>query len=257
MAQARVIDPAGYQRLVDAVVKELCRYVLVNCSRLAGSSDPFLYELPAGVDPRGQGSVRMFAGGLQFAPGVVDVDAFEPLLRPLIQQRWAQHVAGLRTNAIVRQAYELEVFLFGAERLVLGPVTEELRDLQAGRCFSCRDQSLATSSTSTISSPGRATAITASTIWSTPTAAVTAASPRTWRDLTTSRSGAGGFVQAILSRLISRTSRCACAGSASQVGPGEARAAYLYATPATLFWDNARGLHREAVDALRRAMIAA
>ena len=71
-------------------------------------------------------------------PGTAYLVRFEPLLRPLIQQRWAQRVAGLRANAIVHHAYELEEFLFGAERVSLAPVTTALRELQGSRCFYCR-----------------------------------------------------------------------------------------------------------------------
>ena len=77
---------------------------------------PFLYELPAGSDPRGEGSPRLFAGGLRLRPGVAAyLVRFEPLLRPLIQQRWAQRVAGLRA-AVARQPpqyWKLDISRFG------------------------------------------------------------------------------------------------------------------------------------------------
>jgi len=137
-SQAKVIDPEGYQQLVRAIEEQLYRYVLLKLQSVGGTSDPFIYDLPPSADARGQGSPRLFAGGLRLRPGVAGhLVRFEPLLRPLIQQRWAQHVAGLRANSILHHVYELEEFLFGADRISLAPVVNELRDLQGGRCFYC------------------------------------------------------------------------------------------------------------------------
>jgi hypothetical protein len=97
-SQAKMIQPVGYQRLVATIEEQLYRYVLLKLQTIGGGSDPFIHELPSGIDPRGQGSPRMFAGRIRLRPGAAGhLVRFEPLLRPLIQQRWAQHVARLRT----------------------------------------------------------------------------------------------------------------------------------------------------------------
>jgi hypothetical protein len=56
-------------------------------------------------------------------------------LRPLFRRAWALMVAGMNQ---LPQA-ELELFLFGADRVPLDAVRPPLLDLQGGRCFYCGD----------------------------------------------------------------------------------------------------------------------
>jgi hypothetical protein len=57
------------------------------------------------------------------------------LLRPLIQRAWAGMVAGMNRDAT--DEARLQEFLFGAQRISLEPVRQDLRDLQNNRCFYC------------------------------------------------------------------------------------------------------------------------
>jgi 5-methylcytosine-specific restriction endonuclease McrA len=258
VSQAKVIDPEGYARLVRSIEEQLYRYVLLKLQTVGGTSDPFIYELPPGADPRGQGSPRLFAGGVRLRPGAANhLVRFEPLLRPLIQQRWAQHIAGLRANSILHHVYELEEFLFGAERVSLAPITNALRDLQSGRCFYCRRE------------VGRDRHVDHFIPWS------------RYRDNGLENlvftDGAcnvqkHAYLAGIehLERWLERFSPDSpIAKTIADIGAqfhwerqpqrtyGAARTAYLYATPATLFWSPGTGLHREDLGPVRRLLLTA
>src|SRR5438093_6342959 len=58
------------------------------------------------------------------------------LLRPLIHHQWAVKVATL--NRL--DEYQLERFLFGAERVPLERVRGPIIELQEGRCFYCAER---------------------------------------------------------------------------------------------------------------------
>ena len=60
------------------------------------------------------------------------------LLRPLIHHQWAVKVATL--NRL--DEYQLERFLFGAERVPLERVRGPIIELQEGRCFYCAERLL-------------------------------------------------------------------------------------------------------------------
>ena len=59
-----------------------------------------------------------------------------PLLRPLVQTKWAALVA--RQNQDVVDIHQLDEFLFGATRISLDRVRAPLVEAQHGRCFYCR-----------------------------------------------------------------------------------------------------------------------
>lgn len=60
------------------------------------------------------------------------------LLRPLVQQLWAEHVG--RVNGLHEDCRSLTGFLFGADRTALAPLAEALLAAQQGRCFYCRQK---------------------------------------------------------------------------------------------------------------------
>jgi len=60
----------------------------------------------------------------------------EPLLRPLVHHQWAVKVATL--NRL--DEYQLERFLFSAERVPLERVRGSIIELQKGRCFHCAER---------------------------------------------------------------------------------------------------------------------
>ena len=61
--------------------------------------------------------------------------ALAGLLRPVIQRDWLQFVA--RRNDADVEELRLQEFLFGANRIGLGPLAEPLHEVQNGRCFYC------------------------------------------------------------------------------------------------------------------------
>jgi hypothetical protein len=152
-------------------------------------------------------------------PAAAEFVGFEPQLRPLIQLRWAQHVAGLRPNSLLHHANELEKFLFGAERVSLALVTDHLRDLQHGRCFTVTRRCMAIGM-STTSFPGRGTA---TTVWRTSysqTASAMGGSGPTLRVSCTSRTGSTGSLLAADSRRIFKTSARAEVGTKAESHTG-------------------------------------
>jgi 5-methylcytosine-specific restriction endonuclease McrA len=257
-SQAKTLNPAGYLGLVNEIEEQLYRYVLLKLQTIGGAPDPFIYDLPPGADPRGQGSPRMFAGGLRLKHGAaVHLVRFEPLLRPLIQQRWAQHVAGLRANSMLSGVYELEAFLFGADRISLAPVTNALRDLQAGRCFYCRREVLRDRHVdhfipwSRYRDNGLENLVFTDGACNERKHAYLAGLEHLdeWLDRFRPGTAAARDITSLGERLKwerqpSRTR-------------GAAKTAYLYATPATLFWAHGTGLHREEPAAVRRVLSAA
>src|SRR5205823_3968729 len=84
---------------------------------------------------RGEGGP--FDNRIHLRPGVGEaLVRMTPLLRPLIHHQWAVKVATL--NRL--DEYQLERFLFGAERVPLERVRGPIIGLQEGRCFYCADR---------------------------------------------------------------------------------------------------------------------
>lgn len=257
-SQAKMIQPVGYRRLVATIEEQLDRYVLLKLQTIGGASDPFIYELPAGIDPRRQGSSRMFAGGLRLRPGAAShLVRFEPLLRPLIQQRWAQHVARLRANSMLHHVYELEEFLFGAGRISLGPVTNPIRDLQGGRCFYCHREVARDRHVdhfipwSRYRDNGLENLVFTDGICNGQKHAYLAGIEHLQQWLERFRPGAR-----VAQEIVDLSARLKWERQPART-LGAAKTAYRYATPATLFWAHGTGLHREDLPAVWRVLSAA
>jgi hypothetical protein len=253
VARVKVLEPSRYRALVHAVGGDLCRYVLLKLQTIGGTSDPFIYDLPAGADPRGQGSRRMFAGGLHLRADIATyLVRFEPVLRPLIQQRWAQYVSKLRANSILYHVYELEQFLFGAERVSLALVVDYLRDLQHGRCFYCGREIRREGHVdhfipwSRYRDDGLDNLVLADRACNTDKQAYLAGAWHLESWLTRFRPDAS-----IALELAELSSHLKWARQPSRTF-GAAGTAYAYATPATLFWTWGDGLHHEDLIAVRR-----
>jgi 5-methylcytosine-specific restriction endonuclease McrA len=144
LARARHLDPTGYRRLVADVTWKLAQMPLPRLQRFGNAEVRFLYDLS--WDERI--SRGRFEGGevdplLHLRPGVGEhLVRLAGLLRPLIQRQWAQQVVDLNrvlVPALAEQG-DLDGFLFGASRIALEPVRGDLRDLQDGDCFYCRDR---------------------------------------------------------------------------------------------------------------------
>lgn len=121
--------------LLREVAWVLVSYPLPRLQRIGGGEERFIYEIGWGEDVSRAAFLRgQIDNRLMLCPGAGEqLLALAPVLRPLIQQRWAARVRAL--NRLDGDG--LEPFLFGAERGDLAPLRPGLRDLQAGRCFYC------------------------------------------------------------------------------------------------------------------------
>ena len=99
--------------------------------------DPFVYEI--GWDDRvtrAEFESDGFDDRLRFVGRAGDhLVRLAPLIRPLVEGRWALMVA--RLNPAETDEARLHAFLFGADRVSLEPVRGPLRELQDNRCFYC------------------------------------------------------------------------------------------------------------------------
>jgi 5-methylcytosine-specific restriction endonuclease McrA len=136
---ARKRDPGGYERLVDQVEWKLIEMPLPRLQRVGALQRQFIYSWAQGcpyaeVRAYQTGKRSGFDNRLLLKPGVGEaLCRLSGLLRPLIQQQWAQKVAQINAFEEAR----LKDFLFGASRIDLTPLRSPLADLQSGRCFYC------------------------------------------------------------------------------------------------------------------------
>jgi hypothetical protein len=135
LSRARLRDPEGYSRLLRSVEWKLIQMPLPKLQRLGGVEDRFLYRI--GWDDgirRKEAWSPGFDRSLRLLPGAAEyLVRLSGLLRPLLEREWARQVA--QWNRL--EFSVLEEFLFGRDRIPLEPVKEDLRDLQADRCFYC------------------------------------------------------------------------------------------------------------------------
>jgi 5-methylcytosine-specific restriction endonuclease McrA len=138
--RARLRDSAGYRKLVGEVAWKLVEMPLPRLQRFGGG-EPFLYEIDWDLGVRRSAyssSPQDFA--VRLRPGVgAHLLRLAGLLRPLIQQQWAERVVQWNRKEVPELAIraDLDAFLFGASRADLAPVRRELRQLQQSRCLYC------------------------------------------------------------------------------------------------------------------------
>ena len=144
LAKARATDLRGYDQLVDDVTWKLVEMPLPRLQRFGQVEERFLYDLA--WDERVRRS-RFERGEvdplLRLQPGVGDhLVRLAGLLRPLVQRQWASHVVALNRRHLpaLDEQGDLDTFLFGATRIDLSPVRADLREIQNGNCFYCRDR---------------------------------------------------------------------------------------------------------------------
>jgi hypothetical protein len=144
LSAARIARPREFEQLCDYVEWKLIEMPLPRLQTVGGEHMAFLYEIHWTKEVR-RNEVRTYqqTGGGPFdnrillAPNVGrHLVVLNALLRPLLQQRWSTKVAGL--NQL--DEYELERFLFGAERVSLEVIRQPLRELQDDRCFYCSER---------------------------------------------------------------------------------------------------------------------
>jgi 5-methylcytosine-specific restriction endonuclease McrA len=139
--RARLRHPREFDRLLDFVEWKLIEMPIPRLQVLGRREDRFLYEYNWNDKVR-QSSVSAyqrrrpstFDNRLLLKPDVADhLVRLNGVLRPLFRRAWTLMVAGKNR---LPQA-ELEVFLFGTDRVPLDAVRSPLLDLQRGRCFYC------------------------------------------------------------------------------------------------------------------------
>lgn len=141
VAAARVAAKP-WKQLVQFVEWKLVEMPLPKLQFVGGQEDRFLYDyyFPRNMENSaplhsywedGRGT---FDNRLVLQPSVgAGLVALNGVLRPLVHREWAIMVA--RINKLGQAL--LEDFLFGAERISLVPVRDDLAALQGGRCFYC------------------------------------------------------------------------------------------------------------------------
>jgi hypothetical protein len=135
-----------FEALLDGVESTLIRMPLPRLQTVGQEKERLLYEI-GWDDSIGRSKVRAYQQGdptagfdnsIRLLPGVAEnLVALNGLLRPLIHREWAARVA--RLNKDHCEGDSLEGFLFGVERIDLGPVRAELLEVQSGRCFYCHE----------------------------------------------------------------------------------------------------------------------
>jgi hypothetical protein len=137
--QARLVDPAGYARLLATVEFKLAEMPLPKLQRVGDQIDEFLYRVAfqsaeAAVTKPSHLRAATFDNRIVFVGNAAEhLVALAPLLRPFIQREWATLVA--RFNGFPESA--LEAFLFGTERTATASLKAGLRECQDNRCFYC------------------------------------------------------------------------------------------------------------------------
>lgn len=137
LARARAQAPERYERLVREVEWKLVQMPLPRLQVVGNEVDPFLYRIgwDAGIR-KGEFRDPGFDGTIRFVGAAGDhLVRLSGLLRPLIQREWARMVSGF--NADLAAESGLEDFLFGVSRAALAPIRDDLRAIDAGRCFYC------------------------------------------------------------------------------------------------------------------------
>lgn len=133
--------------LVEEIEWILIEMPLARLQRVGGTHRRILYDLGFGIGDEkpskremrkvSRGDAGDFDNAIRLLPGVArTLLRLGPLLRPLIEARWIEHVAKLNNL----QESNLQAWLFGASRTDLSRVRKPLKKLQSGRCFYCGER---------------------------------------------------------------------------------------------------------------------
>jgi hypothetical protein len=138
--EARRKARTHYERLVGRVEWKLIEMPLLRLQVMGFIERPFIYEINWDSRIQRRDVATYLAGGggfdnrISLKPGVGEhFLQLNGLLRPLIQRRWAAMVAQL--NEL--EESQLDVFLFGAERISTTKIRTGLWELQDRACFYC------------------------------------------------------------------------------------------------------------------------
>lgn len=135
LGRARSLAPQAYVRLLREVEWILVKMPLPKLQRVGREVVPFIYQIRWDDDVRrGEFSSDEFDNGIRFIGDASDhLVRLAPLIRPLVQRKWAALVAQFNDFPEA----ELERFLFGARREAIAHLAAPLRELQADACFYC------------------------------------------------------------------------------------------------------------------------
>ena len=139
-ARAHRSEPTCFERLLCEVEWVLVKMPLPKLQRIGTELHPFIYQINWNDDIRKRDfHAADFDNRILFVHQAGDhLVRLAGLIRPFVQREWTERVS--RINKDVVQQSQLEDFLFGANRIALGRVRKDLRELQNGRCFYCGDE---------------------------------------------------------------------------------------------------------------------
>lgn len=135
-AEAHALRP--FAALTRHIEWKLVEMPLPRLQWMGAAEDRFIYQIEwdKRIRKREFDDEAAFSNVLRFVGRASEyLVQLAGLLRPLIQRQWAMMVA--RYNQAIIPDARLEQFLFGAERIDLGPVRAPLRELHDNRCFYC------------------------------------------------------------------------------------------------------------------------
>lgn len=136
--------PAEWARLEADLVATVVREPIPRLQRFGvgprAVEDRFVYDISWDEHVTRSTVLREdFDDAIRFRPGVPELlSRLGPLLRPVLQARWAAEVA--KRNSHLVDDLQLTEFLFGAARISLEPVRRPLLELQDRDCFYCGDR---------------------------------------------------------------------------------------------------------------------
>jgi len=138
---SRTAAPKAYRQLVKRLEWKLIEMPLPRLQIMGQCERPFIYEIywDQRVERREvaryqAGESSTFDNRILLKPGVGEyLLQLSGLLRPLIQRRWAAMVAQL--NRL--EESQLELFLFGSDRIQTTKIRAGLWEMQDRRCFYC------------------------------------------------------------------------------------------------------------------------
>ncbi len=145
---ARQRFASEYGKTIDRIECKLAEEPLPRLQTVGTSETvfPFIYDLGPGWGANQHFSVkRLRSHGpkgpvVPLLPGAGDeLVRLSPLIRPLVELHWTRMVAQL--NRVATGEEDLRRHLFGAPRIAPSKMLrDELRDLQANRCFYCDER---------------------------------------------------------------------------------------------------------------------
>jgi hypothetical protein len=137
LSTARAHASWAFAALEREVEWSLVEMPLPRLQVVANELDPFIYTIgwDTGVRKR-EMRTASFDNTIRFVGRAGDyLVRLGGLLRPVIQREWTRLVARLNPAAVPELA--LERFLFGVDRIALGPIRSHLLELETATCFYC------------------------------------------------------------------------------------------------------------------------